>query len=115
MSAGGARSTRAWSGRSTLTTSGLLEADRAIGRQLVAEYARWIERWYDELPGWDRRWRAAANGTDQWFELTPVELRALADEVLAVLDRYAARKVRAEDTERVAVVFHAFPQRRGEA
>jgi DNA-binding transcriptional ArsR family regulator len=95
--------------------AGLLEADRAIGRQLLAEYSRWIERWYDELPGWDRRWRAAANGTDQWFELTPGELRALADEVLAVLDRYAARKVRAEDTERVAVVFHAFPQRRGEA
>ena len=95
--------------------AGLLEADRALGRQLLAEYARWIERWYDELPGWDRRWRAAANGTDQWFELTADELRTLADEVLAVLDRYADRKVRGEDSERVAVVFHAFPQRRGEA
>ena len=94
---------------------GLLEADRALGRQLLTEYSRWIERWYDELPRWDRRWRAAANGTDQWFELTADELRSLADEVLAVLDRYADQKVRDEDTERVAVVFHAFPQRRGEA
>jgi DNA-binding transcriptional ArsR family regulator len=92
--------------------AGLLEADRTLGLQLIGEYARWIERWYDEMPAWDRRWRAAANSTDQWFELTPDELRALADEVLAVLERYADRRVRGEGTERTAVVFHAFPQRR---
>jgi hypothetical protein len=66
------------------------------------------------VPTWDRRWRAAANGTDQWFELTPDELRGLADEVLAVLERYADRRVRRADTERTAVVFHPFPQRRDE-
>jgi DNA-binding transcriptional ArsR family regulator len=95
--------------------AGLLEANRAIGRQLVREYTRWIDRWHDEVPTWDRRWRAAANGTDQWFELTPDELRGLADEVLAVLERYADRRVRRADTERTAVVFHAFPQRRDDA
>ena len=94
---------------------GLLEADRTLGRQLVSEYTRWIERWYDEMPTWDRRWRAAASSTDQWFDLTPGELRALADEVLGVLERYADRRARGGDTERAAVVFHAFPQRRGEA
>ena len=93
---------------------GMLEADRALGRQLVAEYARWIERWYREMPGWERRWRAAANGTDQWFELTPAELRELSDEVLAVLDRFGDRRERRDDTERAMVVFYAFPQRRAE-
>lgn len=93
---------------------GMLEADRALGQQLVAEYARWIERWYREMPGWDRRWRAAANATDQWFELTPAELRELSDEVLAVLDRFGDRRERRDDTERAMVVFYAFPQRRGE-
>jgi DNA-binding transcriptional ArsR family regulator len=93
---------------------GMLEADRALGRQLVAEYARWIERWYREMPGWDRRWRAAAGATDQWFELTPAELRELSDEVLAVLDRFGDRRERRDDTERAMVVFYAFPQRRAE-
>lgn len=91
---------------------GLLEADRTVGRQLAGEYLRWLERWYEEMPGWDRRWRAAASSTDQWFELTPEELRSLADEVLGVLDRYAGRRERTLDSERAMVVFHAFPQRR---
>ena len=94
---------------------GMLEADRSLGRQLVGEYTRWIERWYEELPGWDRRWRAAATSTDQWFELDPDELRRLNDEVLEVLARYADRRERRADTERALVVFYAFPQRRGDA
>lgn len=91
---------------------GLLEADRTVGRQLAGEYLRWLELWYEEMPGWDRRWRAAASSTDQWFELTPEELRSLADEVLGVLERYAGRRERTPDSERTMVVFHAFPQRR---
>jgi DNA-binding transcriptional ArsR family regulator len=95
--------------------AGLLEADRTVGRQLAHEYLRWIERWYEEMPDWDRRWRAAASSADQWFELAPDELRSLADEVLAVLERYADRRERTDDTERTMVVFHAFPQRRDDA
>lgn len=95
--------------------AGLLEADRALGRQLVSEHERWLRRWHDELPDWDRAWRAASNSTDLWFELTPDELRELADEVLAVLERYSDRRVRAEGTERAIVLFHAFPERRGSA
>ena len=91
---------------------GLIEADRALGRQLVAEYQRWLQRWYSELPGWDRPWRAAATGSDRWYELTPDELRALNDEVLAVLDRYGDRQARRDDTEKVIAIFHSFPQRR---
>ena len=94
---------------------GLLEADRALGRQVAAEYQRWLRQWHDELPGWDRAWRAAANGVDQWFELTPEELRELSDEVLAVLERYGDRRTPSEGTERAIVLFHAFPQRRNAA
>jgi DNA-binding transcriptional ArsR family regulator len=94
--------------------AGMVEANRALGGQLIAEYGRWLERWYSQIPDWDRSWRAAASSTDQWFELTPAELRGLADEVLAVLERYADRRVRAKGTERAIVIFHAFPQRRDE-
>jgi DNA-binding transcriptional ArsR family regulator len=94
---------------------GLLEADRALGRQVAAEYGRWLQRWHDEMPDWERPWRAAANATDQWFELTPAELRELGEEVIAVLERYANRRAPGEGTERAVVLFHAFPQRRDAA
>jgi len=95
--------------------AGLLEADRALGRQLIVEYQRWLQHWYDEMPRWERSWRAASSSADRWFELTPAELRTLADEVLAVLDRYEDRRARSDDTERVTVLFHAFPERRKRA
>ena len=94
---------------------GLLQASSVLGRELVAEYSRWLLRWFAETPEWDRRWRAAAEGTDQWFELTPEELRELSNEVTAVLDRYADRRTRRDDTERAIVLFHAFPERRDAA
>jgi DNA-binding transcriptional ArsR family regulator len=92
---------------------GLIEADRALGLQLVSEHERWLRRWHDELPQWDRAWRAAANTTDHWYELTPDELRSLSDEVLAVLERYADRRAPRDGTERAIVLFHSFPERRG--
>jgi DNA-binding transcriptional ArsR family regulator len=91
---------------------GLLQASGVLGRELVTEYSRWLLRWFAETPDWDRRWRAAAEGTDQWFELTPEELRNLSDEVTAVLERYADRRTRRDGTERSIVLFHAFPERR---
>ena len=94
---------------------GLIEANRALGAELIAEYSRWLSRWYAETPDWDRRWRAAAEGLDQWFELTPDELRSLADDVRAVLARYENRRTRRDDTERSVVLFHAFPERRDAA
>jgi DNA-binding transcriptional ArsR family regulator len=94
---------------------GEIEADRALGRQLVSEQWRWLRRWNDEMPEWDRSWRAASSISDWWFELTPDELRSLADEVLAVLKRYDNRRAPREGTERTIVLFHAFPERRDSA
>jgi DNA-binding transcriptional ArsR family regulator len=92
--------------------AGLVEASSVLGRVMVAEYARWLRRWFAETSEWDRNWRAAAEGMDQWFELTPDELRSLADEVRAVLARYEDRRTRRDGTERAIVLFHAFPERR---
>ena len=94
---------------------GEIEADRALGRQLLTEQWRWLQRWNDEMPEWDRSWRAASSISDWWFELTPDELRSLSDEVLAVLKRYDDRRAPREGTERAIVLFHAFPERRGSA
>jgi DNA-binding transcriptional ArsR family regulator len=94
---------------------GLIEANRTLGGELIAEYSRWLRRWYAETDDWDRRWRAAAEGLDQWFELTPEELRSMSDEVRAVLARYENRRARRDGTERSVVLFHAFPERRDAA
>jgi DNA-binding transcriptional ArsR family regulator len=91
---------------------GLIEANRTLGSELIAEYSRWLRRWYAETSDWDKRWRAAAEGLDQWFELTPEELRSLSDEVREVLARYENRRARRDGTERSVVLFHAFPERR---
>jgi len=91
---------------------GLMAAHSALGRHLVREYARRLGRWFAEVAGWERSWRAAADSSEQWFELTPDELRELSDEVLAVLARYADRRTPREGTERVLVLFHAFPEKR---
>jgi len=89
-----------------------LDREVALGRQLAAEQSRWLRRWNEEMPTWDRPWRAAANSSDYWFELTPAELRSLSDEVMAVFDRYADRRTPRDGTERVITLFHAFPERR---
>ena len=92
--------------------AGLVEASSVLGRVMVAEYARWLRRWFAEEPAWDRKWRAGAESLDQWFELTPDELRSLCVEVTAVLERYADRRTPRDGTERAIVLFHAFPERR---
>ena len=92
-----------------------VEASSALGGELVAEYSRWLRRWYAETPDWDRPWRAAAEGMDQWFELTPEELRSLSDEVREVLARYEDRRAPRDGTERAIVLFHAFPEKRDAA
>jgi DNA-binding transcriptional ArsR family regulator len=102
-------------GRKKPWRADILEANRVLGRELVAEYSRWLAHWYADTPNWDRSWRAAAEGMDQWYELTPEELRAMSDEVRAVLDRYASRRTRRDGTERAIVLFHAFPERRDAA
>ena len=95
--------------------AGLIEADRELGRQLVAEYGRWLERWHAELPEWDRTWRAAATERINGTNSPRTSSCALSEEVLAVLDRYADRQTRRENTEQAIVLFHAFPQRRDAA
>ena len=52
---------------------------------------------------------------DQWFELTPEELRSLCDEVREVLARYEDRRAPRDGTERAIVLFHAFPEKRDAA
>ena len=89
-----------------------MEAHSALGRQLVGEYARRLGRWFAETPEWIGAARRR-DSSEQWFELTPDELRELGDEVLAVpgaLRGPAQAQGRAPSGRVVRP--HAFPERR---
>ena len=72
--------------------------------------ARWLHQWLEERQDWSPEWRDAAGQSDYHLQLTPERLRALSDELHAVLDRHRDTAVDPSDeTERVTVVIQAFP------
>jgi DNA-binding transcriptional ArsR family regulator len=88
------------------------EAARQFMRRVVADYARWQARWIDELEDWDSEWRDASEMSDLALRLTPAQLKALRDELLATIFRYRDAGPDGDDAERVMVLLQAFPQRR---
>jgi DNA-binding transcriptional ArsR family regulator len=87
------------------------EAARQFMRRVVADYARWQARWIDELESWESDWREASEMSDLALRLTPGQLRALRDELLATIFRYRDAGPDGEGAERVMVLLQAFPQR----
>jgi DNA-binding transcriptional ArsR family regulator len=90
---------------------GEAEAARQFMRRVVADYARWQARWIDELESWDTEWQEASEMSDLALRLTPTQLEALRDELLATIFRYRDAGPAGEDAERVMVLLQAFPQR----
>jgi DNA-binding transcriptional ArsR family regulator len=91
--------------------SGEGEAARQFMRRVVADYARWLSRWIDELEDWEPEWQDASELSDVALRLTPAQLTSLRDELLATIFRYRDAGPDGPDAERVMVLVHAFPQR----
>jgi DNA-binding transcriptional ArsR family regulator len=87
------------------------EAARQFMRRVVADHARWQARWIDELESWDSEWRDASEQSDLALRLTPAQLKALREELLATIFRYRDAGPDGDDAERVMVLLQAFPQR----
>lgn len=76
--------------------------------RVVAEEA---ERWVAARRSYPQAWRDAAGFSDALLELTPQRLRALNDELGAVVERYRREPNPAEDgTEQVLVLHAGFPR-----
>jgi DNA-binding transcriptional ArsR family regulator len=90
---------------------GEAEVARQFMRRVVSDYARWQARWIDELANWSREWQDASELSDLTMQLTPAQLKALRDELLATILRYREAGPDGEDAERVMVLLQAFPQR----
>jgi DNA-binding transcriptional ArsR family regulator len=66
-----------------------------------------VRAWYaarESRPAWD----GAAFSTDKWLHLTPGELTEVEQEILAVIDRWAARDVPADGQTREPVFLFAY-------
>lgn len=88
--------------------------DQAADTLLVGQIVRVHTRWLDEAVGargsWSPEWLQAARTSDWGLHLTPAQLRALAEEVTAVVDRYDLESdIDNPEAERVTIMLHAFP------
>jgi DNA-binding transcriptional ArsR family regulator len=100
-----------WSPASFLRAEpGEAEAARQFMGRVAADYARWHARWIDELEDWSADWQDASELSDLALRLTPAQLKALREELLATVFRYRDAGPDGDDAERVVVLLQAFPQ-----
>lgn len=88
--------------------------DQAASDWLLTHYIRtqhrWLEDWLESRMEWPREWREAADNSDRELHLSPQGLRALNDEITAVIDRHRVPAEEADpDTQRCVILTHSFP------
>jgi DNA-binding transcriptional ArsR family regulator len=85
-----------------------------LHRHLAAQRGRLLSAWLAQRERLGPRWDAAAGLNDYALRLTPEQARALADEVTAVVDRWAEQHPAAQPaagSELVSVVVDVLPLR----
>lgn len=85
-------------------------AGEAYMRTVLQAYARAVEEWAAERAAWSRTWRSASTSSDWILRLDPDGLRALNDELEAVIERRRGLEP-PPDAETVQVILHDFPRR----
>lgn len=58
----------------------------------VSAQARRLNHWYETATAWPKSWQQASSSREAIFVLNAKQTRALADELIAVLDRYRDMK-----------------------
>jgi len=92
------------------------EAHRTSVR-MRREIHRWqwrlLEQWLAEESEWDKAWVDAAGLSDSLLTMTPESLRAMSEEIWAVMQRYHANPAPADapDVARVVWLQHLIPIR----
>jgi DNA-binding transcriptional ArsR family regulator len=59
-------------------------------RESVSAQARRVNHWYETATSWPKSWQRASSSREAILELDAKQTRALADDLIAVLDRYHA-------------------------
>lgn len=68
----------------------------------------WLNDWLDGRDEWSAEWRDAADMSDYHLDLTAAGLRALMNDLRAVVERHRDAPTE-EGAERVTMLLHAFP------
>lgn len=84
-------------------------ADDWLLRHQAQVASGWLHDWLEVRDDWSEEWRDAADQSDYHLELTAAELRALMDDVHAVMRTHRDRPVATDGAERVTVLLQAFP------
>jgi hypothetical protein len=80
---------------------------------VIDEFER-VRRFEQTRDTWSPEWLTAAMSSDSFLKLTPAELAELNQELLTVLQRWAAdtrEKPVDDDRQHVFLFLHAFPER----
>lgn len=89
------------------------EAVGFLLREYQADRSRRLANWFATATQWPEQWQRASSDSDQTIELNPKQTRALADELIAVLDKYRALKP-GRGARPVDVQFAVYPSDIGE-
>ena len=103
-----------WEGTDFGDSAASHDALDALRRRVFAAYDEAIARYLQSEAALPEPWRKAAGFGDLAFRATPADLRAVRDEVEAVVERYRRRATGiadGPDTETVMVIWHGFPLR----
>jgi DNA-binding transcriptional ArsR family regulator len=101
-----------WSPADFLGNPAARQASVAWRREVYRSQWRLIEQWLAEESDWDKAWVDAASPDDSLLEMTPESLRAMTDEIWAVVERYRQNPpVDRSDTARVIWFQHKIPVR----
>lgn len=85
-------------------------ADDWLLRHQAQVSAGWLHDWLEAREDWPAEWRDAADQSDYHLDLTAAELRALMDDLHAVMRTHRDRPGGTSDgAERVTVLLQGFP------
>lgn len=83
-----------------------------VGRELWRSYSRQLDRWFRSATSWGQSWISSSVSTTSRMVATPDELRALREELMAVVDRHAQQleeRTPPPGAARVMAQIHLFP------
>jgi DNA-binding transcriptional ArsR family regulator len=100
----------AWESADFLEDPERMAAEGALMRELRSAYLDALETWHQEQASWSREWVDASTTSDWILDLTPAQLQALKDELIAVIERWQVVP-REEGAEHIAAILHLFPRR----
>ncbi len=90
-------------------------AARALDRLLLDVYYARLERFHETRTSYPVEWQEVTGGSEIVMHVTPQELKAIDDEVIAILDRYRSRNtdpaLRPPDSLPIEVLLFAHPLR----